>query len=151
MMRGPRDAEGQRAENAGAASSPYEAWEGDRLYRAILGAPMPAVLAERWERAARLLRTGRTADEIARHRALLARVADLEALEYAARLLHRHDLLVAETAMMVRLAETVPENLPRFVGARIGRARAIAALAAATARSAVKLAKGVALLATVRR
>ncbi len=124
----------------------YEPWEGERLYRALFATPAPPVLGERCAQAIRAIRATRPADEVARHRMLLARVADLEALEYAARLLGRHPLLVAEAALVVRLAETVPENLPCFVSGPVGRPRALAVLAAAVARSAFKLAKGVVVL-----
>ena len=120
--------------------------EAERLYRAALGRLPPALFAERFARAVLPLRASRRAEEVTAHRALLRSAFDLEALEIAARLTRRLPLLSAEFALVVRLAETFPENQPLFVAGPRSAWLAWSGLALAALRSVAKTALGFALL-----
>ena len=121
------------------------------MYRAAFGCQAPTLFAERFARAASLLRAACPPEAVERHRALLASNTDLEALEIAARLLGKCRLLSAELSAAVRIAETFPENQHLFVAGPKPALLAWCGLGFAAARSVWKTAKGVVLLAVHAR
>lgn len=125
--------------------------EAGRIFRAIFGGSPSAVVVERFLVASDLLNSNSEAAAVEAYYDAIARVADLEALEIAARYRHRLDLLCKKFLVMVYLAETVPENQQYFVKRRRDRAGTIAALFFGATRTAFKFVKGIFLLGRATR
>lgn len=125
--------------------------EADAIHRAVFRCPASDVVAARFARVSSLLDETAGEDEARRYYAAIERVNDVEALEVAARYRGTLPLLTRKMHAMVYLAETVPENQAFFVDTRRSRAAAYAALVWGGLRTALKIAKGLALLTRVRR
>ena len=124
----------------------FRRWEAERIYAAIFGQPAPSVATGRFLAASERLDRTVDPEELDRYRRAIARCDDLEALEVAARYLHRSDLLNRKFRLMAYLAETAPENQTFFVNEHSSFLAGLWHSAAGTIHTIVKLAKGVWLL-----
>lgn len=136
---------------AGAGLDGRNRGEAQVIYWALFRGEIPEVLATRYEQAAREL------DRVADPRALAAvqrlidQGADLEAAELAGRLTGRLPLLTRKFAALAYLAETLPDHQRFYVNRRSSWVAGVAVLAWAGMLTAVKLARGLWLLRSVRR
>ena len=89
--------------------------------------------------------------DVAEVHQLLAQRADLEAAELAGRLTGRLPLLTRKFTAMTYLAETLPDHQRFYVNRRSSLVAGLATLAWAGMLTAVKLARGLWLLRSVRR
>ncbi len=121
--------------------------EAERLHRAIFRESPTSAVAQRFDEAVAMLKAAAPESDVAIYHRVLLTVADLEALEVAARHRKRLSLLPAAFRLMVYLAETDPGNQRFFVKRRAGLAGAVASLLAGGLRTSYKLAKGLVLLA----
>jgi len=92
--------------------------EGRKIYTAIFRRPVPPVVIQRFIAASAQLHRTVDPQELDRYYRAVAKCADLEALEIAARYARRSRLLSRKFRLMVYLAETLPENQPFFVNER---------------------------------
>ena len=125
--------------------------EAARIYRAIFGGDVPAVVKQHFVNASPRLNERFEQSELDSYYHTVERIGDLEALEVAARYVRRIPLLHSKFHMMVYLAETVPENQHHFVNERSNIAAGWWALVSGGARTAIKLVKGLFLLSRLKR
>jgi len=117
-----------------------------RTFAILFPGPMPAILETRFREAWALVGSAYTAREQHELRRAMETVADLEALEFAARIRGSLPALSAQVRLMSFLAETLPEVFPHYVNRVDAFCTGWAALAWAGVRSAWKLSKGLYLL-----
>ncbi len=127
------------------------AFEAQAVYWALFRGDAPSVLVRRYEQAARQLDAAAKPGDIAEVHQLLAQRADLEAAELAGRLTGRLPLLTRKFTAMTYLAETLPDHQQFYVNRRSSLVAGLAELAWASMLTAVKLARGLWLLRSVRR
>lgn len=120
--------------------------DAQRIYTALIGEPVPAVIAERFRVAATQLDARALPQELVVYRFALAHIADLEALELATRYRGRLPILTKKFQLMAYLAETLPANRIRFIKDRDSVLSAYLALGLAGLRTSVKLVRGLLLL-----
>ncbi|MER2598039.1 MAG: hypothetical protein ABTQ73_00775 [Caldilineales bacterium] len=120
--------------------------EADILYRALFGHAAPAIIVQRFGPLSAQLEAGSSAADLAAYQRVLTSGADLEALEFAARLTSRLPLLTRKLAALVALAETLPENQSVYLNTRSSWPRGVAATVWAVLRSAALGLYGLALL-----
>jgi hypothetical protein len=121
-------------------SQPSLADEARHLHASLFGRAIDPAVAARYEQAHREL--GLESEPSAVAAAVVARRLDAEAVEFALRRRGVGRELTRKMQLLCYLAEVRSEYLGEFVNLRPSRAGAAAALAAATIRSAWKLAKG---------
>lgn len=139
----PRQSRKFAVESEACPSSPLDA---QRTFSMLFPGPMPVVLESRFREAWNLVGSTYTVEEqLELHRAMES-VSDLEALEFASRILGRLPALSAQVRLMAFLAETLPEQFSYYVNPVDSICTGWAALAWAGARSAWKLVKGLCLL-----
>ncbi len=125
--------------------------EGRKIYAAVFGCEIPPTVLERFVGAAKRLNATVPQPEVDRcTRALLA-CPDLEALELVARYSRRLPLLSRKFQLMAYLAETLPENQPRFINQRSSFLGGLLSVAGAGLRTAWKMVAGLWLLRSVPR
>lgn len=124
--------------------------EAERIYRAIFGDDIPAVVSERFASASKQLEQSASAGELDIYREAIARVGDLEALEVAGRYTGRQTILSRKFRLMVHIAETIPENRTLFVADNDAVLTSWVAITFGAVRTAWKLAKGLALAWRIR-
>jgi hypothetical protein len=129
-------------------NSPYPV-ESVRIYQALFDRPIPPMVAERFAAGSARLEAHASPGELACYRAAVSADLDLEALELAARYIHRLPLLTRKFRLMAYLAETVPENQSVFISHRDNLPGALLRVGFMTLRSAWLMAKGLALLCRV--
>lgn len=120
--------------------------EADKIYSAIFRSPIPLPLKERFQRASKDLSAGYTQKELTQHNRAISQVADLEALELAARHTKNLPVLVMKFNLMVYLAETLPENRDFYINRKDTRHKGWAFLIFSGLRMVIKLSKGLLLL-----
>ncbi len=120
--------------------------EAERIYAAIFGRPIPAIVAERFRLASERINHTVPAAELASYHRSLAACRDLEALEVAARYARRSTLLSRKFRLMAFLAETLPENQDLFVNTRSSLIAGLFLAVTGTLRTIFKLLKGLWLL-----
>jgi len=125
--------------------------EAQKIHQAIFGRPAPDIIQTRYTEACLTMEGLNTPDQPILMGEILDRVRDLEALELAARRRGRLHPLVLRFRLMVRLAETRPENRDLFVNSRRRRMAGWAAAVYGGLRTGFKLLKGFFLLRKVRR
>jgi hypothetical protein len=124
--------------------------EAVRVYRALFrGEPSPALL-ERYLAASEEMDRRADPGERATCARWLARVDDVEALEVACRYTRRLPLLSRKVHLMVYMAETLPDYQGEFVSERTSLGAGVTALVVGAFRTALKLAKGLVLIARLR-
>jgi hypothetical protein len=89
--------------------------EAQAIYGALFSRPIPAILRSRYEQANSLLLEKYSPAERQVTGRAIQTVGDLEALEFAARLLHRQPLLSDKFRLMAALAETLPQHQADFI------------------------------------
>ncbi|MBU1338923.1 MAG: hypothetical protein KKD56_07645 [Acidobacteria bacterium] len=125
--------------------------EAQKIHEAIFGRPAPDIIQTRYAEACLTMEGLNTPEWPGLTEGILGRVRDLEALELAARWRGRLTPLVLRFRLMVRLAETRPENRDLFINLRRRRMAGWAAAVYGGLRTAFKLIKGLFLLWRVRR
>lgn len=103
--------------------------EGQRIYQALFPRAIPAVLLERYLVAAERLDAPLAAEQLDAYYRSIESCADLEALEFAARLTGRLPLLRRKFQAMIYLAETLPDHQGFYVKGRSSRWGGFAELA----------------------
>lgn len=124
-------------------SSPNEV---HALYRTLFGHPAPELIVRRFLPLSAQLEAQSNPAEVAAYRRALASSANLEALEYAARLTGRLPLLTRKLVALVALAETLPENQSAYVNTCSFWPLGVAASGWAALRSVVLAVQGLYLL-----
>lgn len=132
-------------------TSGERAFEAQSVYWALFRGDAPFILIQRYEQAARQLDGAANPGDISAIHQLLAQRADLEAAELAGRLTGRLPLLTRKFAAMAYLAETLPDHQRFYINSRSSLAGGVMMLTWAGMLTAVKLARGLWLLRSVRR
>ena len=132
-------------------TSGERAFEAQSVYWALFRGDAPFILIQRYEQAARQLDAAANPGDIAAVHQLLAQRADLEAAELAGRLTGRLPLLTRKFSAMTYLAETLPDHQRFYINSRSSLAGGVMMLTWAGMLTAVKLARGLWLLRSVRR
>jgi len=116
--------------------------EAERIYHAIFRKPIPSQVKDRYYRASETLFSGFSPEENQAFKEALRDVADLEALEIAARLKNKMPLLVTRFRLMVHLAENLPANQSVFVNSSNRRIPSYVSLMFGGVRTLYKRLKG---------
>jgi len=116
------------------------------LYRTLFGRPAPEPVVQRFLPLSARLEAQSSPDERAAYRRALASGANLEALEYAARLTGRLPLLTRKLVALAALAETMPENQSAYVNTCSSWPLGVAASGWAVLRSMALAVRGLRLL-----
>lgn len=132
-------------------TSGERAFEAQSVYWALFRGDAPFILIQRYEQAARQLDAAANPGDISAIHQLLAQRADLEAAELAGRLTGRLPLLTRKFSAMTYLAETLPDHQRFYINRRSSLAGGVMMLTWAGMLTAVKLARGLWLLRSVRR
>ena len=132
-------------------TSGERAFEAQSVYWALFRGDAPFILIQRYEQAARQLDGAANPGDISAIHQLLAQRADLEAAELAGRLTGRLPLLTRKFSAMTYLAETLPDHQRFYINSRSSLAGGVMMLTWAGMLTAVKLARGLWLLRSVRR
>jgi len=118
-----------------------------RIYNVLFPGEIPSALRERYEQAWRILASDFPEEQHSACLRAAGRIRDLEALELAARWRGRLRPLSEQVRLMCYLAEPLPDHGSHYLAGHAAPVRAVLALAAGVARSSIKLAKGLLLLA----
>lgn len=124
--------------------------EAEKIYFAIFGRKIPSSTEAHFDNISGELDKRYSETEISKYRQLVANVADLEALELAARHLGKVPILSEKFKIMVYLAETLPENYEIFINESSSLPVGLSALALSVFRTAFKISKGICLVAVYR-
>lgn len=122
--------------------------EADLIYRSLFGRAIPDTLRWRFIEAVNSDSSTLAADLDSYYRSI-SHVRDLEALELAGRYSVKLPLLSRHFALMVFLAETLPDHQQHFIKRHGGLVPGAAAVLFGALRTAAKLLKGIVLLRTL--
>lgn len=120
--------------------------EADKIYKFISNRQIPKVIIPHFENLSKKIEARFSDLEVKTYYEYIEKVQDLEALELAARHLKRLPILTIKFKIMLYLAETLPENYPKFISEKNNCFSGYLLLTASVIRSVYKLIKGFFLL-----
>ncbi len=127
-----------------------EDFEAQRLYYALFKKPAPELTRLRFIAASQSVFASVHPQEKAIYETALKNVSDLEALEIAARRTKRLPLLSAKMALIIYLAETLPDHQHYFVNERTSFLSGLCAIIKGAMKTGLKFVKGLYLLRTFK-
>ncbi len=120
--------------------------EAQKIYKSVFKSRIPSIAVQRFKTVSEKLNAQYSNEEVAEYYRLISRIRDLEALEFASRILKKNDLLKRKFAAMIFIAETLPENQPHFINTRSSFTKGAAGVTYGLAKTSLKLFKGICLL-----
>jgi hypothetical protein len=116
--------------------------EARKIYASIFRTSPSDIFIQRFVVLSRKMNQGAGAEELGKYYRAIQQVRDVEALEYACRVVNRLPLLNLKVRAAVYLAETLPENYHRFVNEKHNFWLALFLVALQAGRSACKFVYG---------
>ncbi len=120
--------------------------EAAKIYRSIFRKNIPGMVKQRFYNSSLEIESTVPECELINYRTIIKKIADLESVEYASRVLNSNPLLKKKFQLMIYLAECLPENYSIFINEKKGVLKAYFFLLLIPFNSLYKLTKGIFIL-----